>query len=362
LFLDLSPLVPYGLGALKRLVALGSISVSYLTAHKLANVLRCELEKLHRTARPRSLPPVAIIDVNSSCNLRCPYCPTGTRRTGGRSRTLIDPSIPARLLQELGSTLLSANLYNWGEPLLHPDIASMVKAFHESRVATVLSTNLSSNRSQVLGELCDAGLDFMTVSMSGATQATYEVYHRGGRLDQVIENTRHLLEFRKSRGSKRPIVEWKYLLFSHNAHEVRAARSLARKIGVDIFRTFPGGGEESALADVKLSIENLFPPGLCDQLWHAVVVQSDGGIAPCCYLFFKKDDLAEYTEAPLTEIRQRPEFVTARLLFRADAVQDLPADLEHPCLKCYIVHKQEHLRDYLASNPHAVKDHRTGGA
>jgi pyruvate-formate lyase-activating enzyme len=359
--LDLSPLIPYRFGALKRLVALASLSASYLTPHKLANVLRCELEKLHRTARPRSLPPVAIVDVSSSCNLKCPYCPTGTRRSGGRSRTLIDSSVPKRLVEELGQSILTANLYNWGEPLLHPEIASMVSTFHEHRIATVLSTNLSTNRSEVLGDLCDAGLDFMTVSMSGATQETYEVYHRGGRLDLVIENTRRLLELRKSKGLKRPIIEWKYLLFSHNKHEVKAARSLAKKTGVNIFRTFPGGGAEPALADVKLSMAHLFPPRLCAQLWHAVVLQSDGGVAPCCYLFFKKDDLADYSEARIEDIRQSPAFVTARRLFDPAAVPDLSPDLEHPCLKCHIVHRQPHLREYLKANPHAVKDHRTGG-
>ena len=60
-------------------------------------------------------------------------------------------------------------------------------------------------------------------------------------------------------------------------------------------------------------------------------------------------------------VRNNPLFVTARKLFNASAVLDLPATLEHPCLKCLVVHNQPHLQEYLALNIYAQKDHRTGG-
>ncbi len=359
--LDLPGLVPYGLGEWKRLAALGVLTAPYVTPRKLANAVQCELERLHRVTRPKSLPYVGIIDVSSTCNLKCPYCPTGNRRHGGRSSALIDLSSVQSLIHEMGHYLVSANLYNWGEPLLHPEIAAMVDLCHKAGIATIVSSNLNTHNTQVLEDVCDAGLDLLVVSLSGSSQRTYEQYHRGGTFERVVENTRRVIEYRNRRGLKRPFIEWKYLVFHHNAHEMTAARGLARKIGVDVFRPLAGSGPEPAREGVKSSWTDKIWEQQCVQLWHAVVLQSDGGVAPCCYLFFKEDDFGTYPGTSISHMRENPRFTLARKLFNASALPDLPATLQHPCLKCHLVHRQTHLKEYLKSNPYAVQGHRTGG-
>ena len=105
----------------------------------------------------------------------------------------------------------------------------------------------------------------------------------------------------------------------------------------------------------------IIPTKLCHQLWHMIVVNSDGGILPCCYLYFKSDDFAELSQGSVKDARNSPRYVTARRMFDPSAVGRLPGDLQHPCLKCELVHRQPHLGDYLASNPNAVLQARTGG-
>ncbi|MGB6065220.1 MAG: radical SAM/SPASM domain-containing protein [Desulfomonilaceae bacterium] len=316
---------------------------------------------MRRVARPHSLPYVAVIDVNSRCNLQCPYCPTGSRRDNGRTQTLIDPSKVKQLVDELGPYLISASLYNWGEPLLHPEIAAMIGTCHTGGIFTSISTNLNAGRKQVLEDLCDAGLDYLVVSISGASQKTYEQYHRTGKLASVLDNTRLIVEYKKRKHARYPVIEWKFLTFRHNLQEVESARKLAADLGVDVFRVVHGGGPDEALVQGKKDSGHYISEKFCHQLWHTVVLQSDGGIAPCCYLYFKKDDLAEYTGEDISKIRQNEMFATARSFFDPRAVDSLPAQLEHPCLKCGVVHEQLHLSNYLKSNPHAIKGHRTGG-
>jgi len=337
------------------------LTAPYVTPRKFANAVRCELERLHRNTRPRALPYVAIVDVSSTCNLKCPYCPTGNRRPSGRSSSLIDVAAVQSLIHEMGDYLVTANLYNWGEPLLHPHIAEMVSLFHERGIATILSSNLNTQNRKVLEDLCDAGLDLLVVSLSGATQETYERYHRGGQLELVKENTQHLMAYRKRRGAKRPFVEWKYLVFNHNAHEVAHARRMARTLGVDVFRPLSGSGPEPARKGVKpTGLDKVFREQ-CQQLWHAVVLQSDGGVAPCCYLFFKEDDFGQYHGSGIMDMRENERFALARKLFNPAALPDLPPDLQHPCLKCHLVHSEPHLQEYLEANPYAEQGHRTGG-
>jgi len=352
---------PYRFGSIGRLISLGLGVRPYLTLRKIVNVVHCQAEKLRRVVQPTSFPFVAIVDVSSRCNLQCPYCPTGARRESGRMKSLIDPMLVERLVNELGPYLISANLFNWGEPLLHPQIAAIVNMFHSRRIFTVLSSNLNVAHWRVLEELCDAGLDHLIVSISGSSQQTYEQYHRTGTLASVLENTRRLIEHKKTRRVRNPVIEWKFLAFRHNLEEMESARKLAGELGVDVFRGVPGGGPDEALvqgtADSDRHVSNRF----CHQLWHAVVLQSDGGIAPCCYLFFKQDDLGEYSEASIAKIRQNRSFTIARSLFNSRSVDSLPPELKHPCLRCSVVHDQPHLSNYLKSNPQAIKSHRTGG-
>jgi len=181
-------------------------------------------------------------------------------------------------------------------------------------------------------------------------------------VDQVWDNLRAISEYKRKRHRRLPIIEVKYLVFKHNLHELDAARTRAIELGADIFRWVRGSGIEKATVRSKNSVQTwLTNFSHCHQLWHAVILNADGGIAPCCYLFFKDDDFGDYTTGHAKDIRQNWRFVTARQLFKPSAVGDLSPDMQHPCLKCHLVHRQPHLQAYLEANPHAVQGHRTGG-
>ncbi len=355
-------MTPFPMGRWRRGVALGLAAAPYLTPAKILNLLRCEAEKARRVARPRAFPYTAIIDVTNTCNLRCPYCPTGYPRDSGRTKSMIDLALVAKLIHEIGDYLVSAVLFNWGEPLLHPQIAAIVRMFQTKRIFTSISTNLNTRNNKVMEEVIEAGLDYLTVSFSGVTQEVYEQYHRRGRFDLLRENLIRITDYKRKHHLRKPILELKFLRFQYNRHEVEPARRLAAELGAEVFNNFPAGGAQEVIVGPDKDPQKFFPVfNYCHQLWHAVVLNADGGIAPCCYLFFKKDDLGDFARNSLREIRNNRTYVTARQLFDTGAVANLPKDLQHPCLKCHLVHEQQHLGNYLRSNPHAKQDHRTGG-
>jgi organic radical activating enzyme len=333
----------------------------YLTARKIANLLLCESEKWRRSARVRSYPYVATLDVTNSCNLRCPFCPTGAKRDAGRHERMMPLSAIDDILYEIGSYLISVNLFNWGEPFVNPQIGEIVERIHARRIFTQISSNLSVSRQSAILDTVRGGLDYLMVSTSGATQNTYSKYHRRGRLAALLDNIRAVTELKKKLRIRAPVVELKYLMFRHNAHEVEAAREQAKKLGVDVFRVVRGGGEAEWLVDSSESAPSMIPTKLCNQLWHTVVINSDATVSPCCYLYFKSDDFGDLSQSTVREARNSPRYVTARKLFDPSLVDKLPPDLEHPCLKCELVHRVPHLQTYLASNPHARVQARTGG-
>ncbi len=334
--------------------------VKYLTASKVANFLTRERERLKKVSRPRGFPFHAVVDVSNACNLECPYCPTGRRQTSGRAERLIDIDLVKTFLDRYGKYLIAADLFNWGESLLHPKIFDIVRLFHERRIFHQISSNLNIKNRSVLEKICDAGLDVLIVSISGTTQDIYERYHRKGDISLVIENLKHLIEYRKNMRRFSPIIELKYLTFKYNVHQVPEAFRLANEIGVDIFRSHIAGGPEEAIIQKDEEKTNLLyhgSGGLCYQLWRTIVLNSDGGIAPCCLLYFKEDDFAHISSAEKTSRR----YIEARNMFNRLAADELDPNLQHPCLKCSIVHRQKHLAERLAANPYAKRGHRTGG-
>jgi len=347
-------------GDLGRMLAFAWGGLRGMSPSKMINAISGQIEKFRRVSCPTAAPCVAVLDVTNVCNLKCPYCPTGSRRESGRQERFIKLSEVQRLVDEIGQYLISANLYNWGEPLLHPQIGEIIRTLRRRKIFTVLSTNLNIADQKKLEEVSDAELDYMVVSISGATQEVYEKYHAGGKLQLVMENIRHLTRYKRSRRVRRPLVEVKFLTFSHNIHQLDGACRLARESGADVFRRVTGGGPEDAvIVDQHHSTDS--GARFCHQLWHSIVLTPDQRLAPCCFLFFREDDLGDCRGKSFLEVRRNSSFTLARKLFDVSQVSNLPSDLRHPCLKCDIVHRQPHLREYLRSNPHAGRAYRTGG-
>ena len=352
--------VPEQFGDARDVISYSLGIVKYLTQSKVANFLTREYERLKRASLPRGFPFHAVVDISNACNLECPYCPTGRRQTSGRTERIIDVGLVKTFLDCYGKYLIAADLFNWGESLLHPRISDIVHLFHERRIFHQISSNLNIRNRSTLEELCDAGLDVLIVSISGITREIYERYHRRGNLSLVIENLKHLIDYRKKMHLFNPIIELKYLTFKYNAYQVPEALRLAGEIGVDIFRSHIAGGPEEEIIQMDEEKKKLLyhgTGGLCCQLWRTIVLNSDGGIAPCCLLYFKDDDFAHISCMENTSRR----YIEARKMFNKPAAGELASDLQHPCLKCSFVHRQKHLAEYLAANPYAKKGHRTGG-
>jgi pyruvate-formate lyase-activating enzyme len=326
----------------------------YWTPRKLLNLLLCEAEKRARVANPRSMPYTATIDVTNACNLRCPGCPTGSGIVG-RPRQMLSMEHLDRFLDEAGKYLFMAHLFNWGESLLHPRIAEVVERVHRRRIYTTISSNLNV-RFEVIREVCDAGLDYLTVSADGATAESYRRYRVGGDFERVKENIRRVVEHRRARGRTRPLVEWQILSFNYLEAELDQARDLARALGVDRFR-IKGPTAPERLQPARRALEGGFYGGrrACSLLWHNVTLQADGGVAACCNVYHKADDFG-HLDGGIAATRANPAWQTARMLFDPRNLPVLDPALAHPCLRCPVVHRTPHLADYLAANPHARAD------
>jgi MoaA/NifB/PqqE/SkfB family radical SAM enzyme len=103
-------------------------------------------------------------------------------------------------------------------------------------MGTMLSTNMGVARFDADAYVA-SGLDFMVVSIDGASQGVYEKFRKKGKLDLVLRNLEKLVQAKKRLGRQTPVIAWHYLAFEHNAHEIPMAYGLARQLGVNQFTT-----------------------------------------------------------------------------------------------------------------------------
>lgn len=300
-----------------------------MTARRGWNSLQNERERRSGRTRLRSLPPLLYFDVTNVCTLRCPLCPTG-RALPGYAKGFMSLELFRTILDELGDTALCAGLYNWGEPLLHPDLLSMIEAAHAKGLATHLSSNLNTPSEDRLRALLASPLDQLVVSCDGVDEESYGHYRRGGSFARVMENLRFLLARRRG---KRPFIVWQYLVMRHNERDMQRAQELAAELGVDLLQFAPinlcdvpfVGGLEPALASEWLPESRAIRPAYeratlspepCPYLWRMAFFSHDGSVNPCCDVFdqrhaFGKIDATHSFE----EIWNSPRFVSARARF-----------------------------------------------
>jgi MoaA/NifB/PqqE/SkfB family radical SAM enzyme len=100
----------------------------------------------------------------------------------------------------------------------------------------VVSTSLSLPRFDAEAYV-ESGLDFMVVSIDGASQPVYEKFRKKGNLELVLHNLRKLVEAKRRLARKTPVIAWHYLAFEHNVHEIPLAMETARSLGANQFTT-----------------------------------------------------------------------------------------------------------------------------
>src|SRR6188474_1987998 len=123
--------------------------------------------------------PLSIsFEPTTSCNLRCPECPSGlrafTRPTG-----MLQKDFFTETIDQLSKDLLYLVFYFQGEPYLNPSFLEMVKYASKKKVYTATSTNAHYLNDINSKRTIESGLDRLIISIDGTTQETYEQYRVG---------------------------------------------------------------------------------------------------------------------------------------------------------------------------------------
>ena len=218
----------------------------------------------------------------------------------------------------MGDCLYQAILCHWGEPTLNRQLPEIVRIFHDAGIYTTLDTNMTLMTPDLAGQLSAAGLDAISASIDGVSQAAYAQYRIGGDVAKALDGLRHIVAQRQRLGRENPRLRWQFLVFPHNEHEVAEAETLATQIGVDVFSVFAGsGGQWTREAGFQPPKPPQRPAGLlCTDPWMYLAVDWDGAVHLCCRAFQAQHVVGHMDAQTLPEIFDNERFQLARRVIR----------------------------------------------
>lgn len=243
--------------------------------------------------------PVALsVEPTTSCNLRCPECPSGLR-SFTRDRGMLKNNMFEDLIEELSDTLMYLTFYFQGEPFLNKDFLKMVKLATDKKIYTATSTNAHFLNEKTARETVESGLDRLIISIDGTTQEVYEQYRIGGNLEKVLAGTRNIIQAKKDLKSSTPHIIFQFLVVGPNEHQIEDVKKLAKEMGVDELRFKTAqiydykNGSPLIPKNDHYSRYKQQPDGTwkiknklidhCWKMWHSAVITWDGLVVPCCF-------------------------------------------------------------------------------
>ncbi|MEO8432012.1 MAG: radical SAM protein [Acidobacteriota bacterium] len=310
-------------------------------------------ERRFDPARPPLQPTRLRLEAATVCQLRCPSCPTAEgviRNAIGAGWLTIDRF---RELVDANPFLREIELSNWGEVFLNPDLLKIFEHAHSRGVRLTISNgaNLNDVRDEVLEGLVRFGIRQVTCSIDGATPETYAIYRRRGHLDRVLRNIETINRHKAAHRSPYPRLDWQFVAFGHNEHEIPEARRLAARLGMG-FRVKLSWGdlygedfspvqdrdlvarESGTSAADRAEFERRhgtsYVAEICHQLWIQPQVNFDGRLLGCCVNHW--GDFGNVFESGLLPAVNGEKMRYAREMLQGRA----PARPDIPCSTCSI--------------------------
>jgi len=215
-------------------------------------------ELLETTADPEhyltgcSLPHIGIMVENTVlCNLQCVACRRDQllRTRKKVSMSLDDIRKVAQIFQK--HHIQRCHFFGLGEPFLSKHVYDEVSILRQLNPSLQICTSTNGHFLQGEDKIrATLMMDLIYFSIDGASQETLEKYQKGGDFSRALCNMDLLVRARNRSGSRIPVIEWKYVVFSWNdsEQEIERAIKLAKESGVDAISFWQGGGPPPAIS------------------------------------------------------------------------------------------------------------------
>ena len=164
-----------------------------------------------------------------ACNLRCVMCPWREITKNSQNRGLMPQNVWDAIRPHLPQ-VKSIDFTGGGEPLLQPHLSDWIADAKEAGCETGFLSNGLLLKKDLLERILEAGMDWICISMDGATAEMYERIRVGSNFKRVCDNVSNIAAMRHGKIPKTMI---NFVLMDMNHHQVEEIVHLAAKLGVD---------------------------------------------------------------------------------------------------------------------------------
>ncbi len=286
-------------------------------------------------------PEFLSIELSSACNLDCPLCAKG-RNEICRSEDFIELDLFERICREVKDYECLLNLWNYGEPLLHPNFIELCKILKKHALKSVISTNGTVMNPKIARALLTSNFSEIYVGIDGIDPQSYEKYRVGSNFSLVLKNLRLLTQVKKQLKNDTTKIIVQFIVFRHNIHQIPHLKSFFKKYDVDDIKIKSAylGLPKSSFASKfqpKSSVDsgkkaNLNPVEVarkyldlryqgeryeikgdlirqkgirlsgCPLVQYSFVINSDASVVPCCWDVYSEYDFGTIRTHTVQEI------------------------------------------------------------
>lgn len=236
-----------------------------------------EVEKKYKMA---DFPLNIIVEPGNYCNLNCTTCVNDKlTRPKGVMSVLLYKKIIDEIAEINPYTRLWLDFY--GEPLLQKwKLFYFIDYAKKKGLKNIeMNTNGTLLDREMAEMLLDSGIDFISIDCDGFSKEVYEKIRVNGNRDITYSNIEYLLERKRERGLKKPIIEIKVMEMEENKHEVDKIMNYWKEKGAWTTkrRLISWGGKCDELLKLEKGIERI----ACGNAIGILPITWDGNAVNC---------------------------------------------------------------------------------
>lgn len=280
-----------------------------------------------------SYPPLFFsIELTNRCNLKCVYCPqaclTGTNMKKGD----MQPDLFGTVIGKVAATnpVNQISLTGNGEPLLHPRLDEFIRSTCEHGLHPSFVSNGCLLDSQRFASLAAAGSFSLTIDFS-PYRALYERNRVGSNWEEVYQNIRNALQFKKERNRKdiKVIIKDMSTIILQDDRSRQESLLELKKLFADLpVDQFTHVVFHNWIGNINRKV---IPPfddtqgyTICSHPWSLMQISFEGEIVGCC-----RDMGSEYvagkinSKTDIMEVWNSPKMIYLRKALAQKRVSDI---------------------------------------
>lgn len=305
-------------------------------SHGVAGVVRLAWQRFFgdRFEVPAKLGMV-VVEVTTYCNLKCAGC-VRTIMDGQNAWSNIH--IPVESFRRIVDTLSPAEIFipqGIGESTMHPNIVELVHIASQAKKfdRIEINTNGLVRTADFYGELFDAGLNSLTVSVDTLDEGLIERVRSGTDVSKLETRLQEFAKrFPDRIGIRVTVSKWN---MAQLPELFRRLEALGRfKVYLQPFFDMGNSGgvlnadevrrleltfaeQGSEYSNLNITIEPFLPSkDVCRSPWRSPAITVDGHLKPCCMILHQEDiHFGDVLAVPFNELWHSPEIKEFRSQF-----------------------------------------------